>query len=381
MSAQVFPWMQPQLAALLAGGPLPHALLLRGPQGIGKRDFARALAQSLLCATPAPGGLACGECQSCRWFVQPGEKDEQDTGAPAHPDYREVVPEALSADAADGDDKDKEKGEKRKPSAEIRIEDIRELQDFISLSSHQGRGRVTVVYPAEAMNANAANALLKNLEEPPPGMHFLLVSHRPERLLPTILSRCRQVALAGPDAATAHAWLKTQGIKEELVLLSLAQSGQAPLAALELARQAGSAGEWWGERKALLDGMAVGARGAELFDALGLAERLRECPPPRLLNWLQRWAHDLMLAEAGGAPRYNPDYAQAVAATAARIPAAARARYYRALTREQRVANHPLNARLALERLLLSYAALLRGADDFRDLDRVLENPETEGMF
>lgn len=375
----VYPWLQPQLAALLARKPLPHALLLRGPQGIGKRDFARVLAQSLLCATPAAGGLACGACQSCRWFAQPAGEGEEHSGAPSHPDYREVVPEALSAEAAESEDKDK--GEKRKPSAEIRIEDIRVLQDFISLSSHQGRGRVTVIYPAEAMNANAANALLKNLEEPPPGMHFILVTHRPERLLPTILSRCHQVGLAGPDAHTAQTWLKAQGIKDELARLSLAQSGQAPLAALELAQQAGSAGEWWGERKALLDGMSAGARGAELFDALGLAERLRECPPPQLLGWMQRWAYDLMLADAGAGPRYNPDHAQAIAATAARVPATARARYYRALTREQRVANHPLNARLALERLLLSYAALLRGVEDFRDLDRVLEKPETEGML
>ena len=91
-----------------------------------------------------------------------------------------------------------------KPSAEIRVDQIRELSDFLYLGSHRGRRRVAIVHPAESMNVHAANALLKGLEEPPAGAMFLLVAHHPARLLATIRSRCVVAAVPRPGEAAGR---------------------------------------------------------------------------------------------------------------------------------------------------------------------------------
>jgi DNA polymerase-3 subunit delta' len=344
MAVAVYPWHQPQWRELLQHkAALPHALLFRGREGIGKLDFVRKLAQSLACESPAADGAACGACQSCRWFAASG-----------HPDYRELQPEALrSAEFQSGELDSAESGQpsagKRKPSKEIRVEEVRDLQDFINLTAYRRGGKTIVFYPAETLNLNAANALLKNLEEPPPSTRFMLVSHRPSYLPATIISRCQQIALPTPQAATAEQWLREQGVANPA--LSLAQTGNAPLAALALDDE-----EFWTQRKALLGSLA-----APKLDALTLAERVREFPVGRLLGWLQRWTYDLLSARSGGKVRYNPDFETALSGIAGRLRAADIACYHRQLVRQQRSVNHPLNPRLFIEQLLLSYAALLRG--------------------
>lgn len=334
MPVAVYPWHQRQWQEILQRKTaLPHALLFKGKEGIGKFDFVRKLALSLACVTSAADGAACGACQSCRWFA-----------AGNHPDYREMLPEAMRPAGveealADG----------RKPRQEIIVDQVRELQDFINLTANHLNGKTIVVYPAERLNVNAANALLKNLEEPPPSTRFMLVAHRPSYLPATIISRCQQVVLPTPPAAAAEQWLREQGIADPA--LSLAQTGNAPLAALTL-----DDGEFWTQRKALLDSLA-----SSKLDALALAEQVREFPVGRLLGWLQRWTYDLLSAKSVGRVRYNPDFEQALTRIAARLGAADIARCHRALVRQQRSVNHPLNARLFIEQLLLSYAALLRG--------------------
>lgn len=340
MPLSVHPWHLPAWQQLLARREaLPHALLLSGRQGIGKLDFARALAQSLACETPAPDGAACGACRSCRWFT-----------TAAHPDYREVCPEAMRTAGGDGEEgavADSEPA-KRKPSQDIRIDDVRALQEFIFLTAHQGRGKTILLHPAETLNVSAANALLKNLEEPPAGTRFLLVAHRPGELPATIRSRCQQVVLPTPSLEAGERWLRAQGVAEPA--LSLAQAGNAPLLALALNEAA-----YWQERKALLDGLSGRS------ETLALAEALRDVAPARLLGWLQRWSYDLLSLCCGGPVRFNPDYRQALARVAATLRATELARYHRRLLAEQRVVSHPLNARLYIEHLLLGYAALLRG--------------------
>jgi len=335
MAVAVYPWHEPQWRELLQRrAALPHALLFRGREGIGKLDLVRKLAQSLACESSAADGAACGACQSCRWFA-----------SSSHPDYRELQPEALRSAEAN-----ELSGGERKPSQYISVEDVRDLQDFINLTAHRrGGGKTIVFYPAEAMNANAANALLKNLEEPPPGTRFMLIAHRPSYLPATIISRCQQIALPTPQVAAAGQWLLEQGIADPA--LSLAQTGNAPLAALAL-----EDGEFWTQRKALLESLA-----APKLDALTLAEQVREFPVGRLLGWLQRWSYDLLSARSGGKVRYNPDFETALTRIAGSLRAADVASFHRQLVRQQRSVNHPLNARLFIEQLLLSYAALLRG--------------------
>ncbi|MBI4190720.1 MAG: DNA polymerase III subunit delta' [Betaproteobacteria bacterium] len=336
MPVAVYPWHQRQWQEILQRkAALPHALLFKGREGIGKLDFVRKLAQSLACESPAADGAGCGTCQSCRWFA-----------AGNHPDCREMLPEAMRPAGVE-----KAIADGRKPRQEIIVDDVRDLEVFINLIANHRNGKTIVVYPAEALNVNAANALLKNLEEPPPSTRFMLVAHRPSYLPATIISRCQQVVLPTPPAAIAERWLGEQGMAEPA--LSLAQTGNAPLAALAL-----DDAEFWTQRKALLGGLA-----ASRVDPLALAEQIGEFPLGRLLGCLQRWTYDLLSAKSTGRVRYNPDFETALTRIAASLRAADIARFLRALVHQQRSVNHPLNPRLFIEQLLLSYAALLRGED------------------
>ncbi|MCW5604010.1 MAG: DNA polymerase III subunit delta' [Burkholderiales bacterium] len=329
-------WFKSELAGLLGQKDrLAHALLLKGPRGIGKQDFGMALAQGLLCEQPGPEGMACGSCNACVWLT-----------AGAHPDLRILAPETGGETDPESD------GGAKKPKASpwISVEQVRGLHDFIHVSSHRGGRKVIVVSPAEALNANAANALLKNLEEPPARTHFILISHRPHRLPRTIISRCRQLSLGLPDPAAALAWLREQGVAEPEV--ALAQSSGAPLLAL-----AASEGGELTERRNVLRHIADPD-----FDPLAAAEALRDLPLERFIGWMQKWTHDIVSQRMLGSIRYNPDMARELALVARRTDPLAALRLHRKLVREQRNIHHPLNARLYLESVLAAYAAVVNPA-------------------
>ena len=316
-------WHQREFERLLAAKPrLPHALLIRGPRGIGKLVFARALAQALLCEEPAASGDACCACRACAWF---------ESGS--HADYRQVEPESENTEAEEG----------ARKSTAISVEQIRALPDFINLSSHRGGSKAIVIHPAEMLNVSAANALLKSLEEPPPHTHFLLVTHRPHQLLPTIRSRCQHIALSAPDAASATAWLAESGLDEPE--LALAHFGHAPLLALDMNET-----EYWGTRAAFMRQLTA----AEL-DVLGAAAAVQDFPVPHVIAWLQKWSYDLVHFAAVGRVRYNPDYGSAIARVAARAERIALSRFHREMVLLQRVAHHPLSPRLFIEDVLLAY--------------------------
>jgi DNA polymerase III subunit delta' len=330
----VLSWHEPSFGRLVAGrSRLPHALLFHGRKGTGKLLFARSLAQILLCEATMSSGTACGQCPACGWFASGN-----------HPDFRQIEPDSLAEQGAEGSDG------KRKPSLQIRIEQIRDLPDFINMSSHRGRAKVMLIHPAETLNANAANALLKSLEEPPSGTYFLLVAHRVHYLPPTVRSRCQQMALPGPEPEAAREWLKGEGVPDPA--LALAQTGNSPLLALELAGR-----DYWKNREFLLGGISERA-----FDPLSLAEQMRDYPVQDILNWLQKWTFDLIFRKSSGKVRYNPDYEDSLSSLAARIDMVKALRFHRELVRLQRVISHPFNVRLLLEQLLLDYASLLDGA-------------------
>lgn len=327
----ILPWHETEFERLMAGkNRLPHALLIHGRQGIGKLAFARAMAQALLCENPTNSGAACNACPACGWFESAN-----------HPDFRLLEPESL------GEGTEEEQGGGKKPSLQITVDQVRELADFINITSHRGGPKVILIHPAEALNINAANALLKGLEEPPGGTFFLLVAHRFHYLFPTIKSRCRQLQLPGPEPSTAIEWLRTQGIADPG--LALAQTGNAPLIAQRLAGQ-----EYWEQRGFLLRRLAD-----RTFDPLLVAEQIRDYPVQEVASWLQKWTYDLIFQKFLGTVRYNPDYAETIHAHAARIETLSALRFHRETIRLQRVINHPLNPRLLLEQLLLDYAALI----------------------
>ncbi|MCQ0030825.1 DNA polymerase III subunit delta' [Burkholderia glumae] len=339
----IYPWQTDdwdRLQALRAHWP--HALLLHGQAGIGKLRFAQHLAQGLLCESPQGNGEPCGTCPACTWFGQGN-----------HPDYRIVLPEALAGEApgaaAEEPKADADEGGKktRTPSKEIKIEQVRGLLDFVGVGSHRGGARVVVLYPAEALNVAAANALLKTLEEPPAGVVFLLVSARLDRLLPTIVSRCRQWPMTVPSHAAAVAWLEAQQVGDAAALL--AEAGGAPLAALALASDEHRPLRDW-----TLAQLAAGAR----CDPFACGESLQKLPVPLVLGWLQRWLYDLLAERCAGRPRYFPAQRDALARCAAALDAEAFTRFMKTVTRQRMVENHPLNARLVFEELFLGYRAL-----------------------
>ena len=235
------PWIAESLQRTLAHSEA-HALLIHGPSGVGQFELAQALAAAWLCesATTPLVERPCGTCPSCRLIA-----------ARSHPDLVVVVPdamrEALGWNAAEGE----EGGEssKKKPSKEIRVEAVRGAIEFATTTSARGRGKCLVLHPAERLNPIAANAFLKTLEEPPGEARFLLCTSAPDRLLPTIRSRCQSIALPVPPREQAEAWLATRGVEEPGVLL--AASGGQPEEALalvargigreDLARPAGAA--------------------------------------------------------------------------------------------------------------------------------------------
>lgn len=210
MNVQVLPWheaMWNRVSEARRAGRLAHALLISGPAGLGKRDFARRLAASLLCESPADAqGTPCGHCRGCTQF-----------GAGTHPNLI-WIQRGLN----------REGKEKR----DISIEQMREVMERLSLSSHYGQARVVVVDPADALNTNGVNAVLKTVEEPPPGIHILLLSERPMALAPTLRSRCQRLSFSLPDPAQAQSWLraKVPGID---AAAALQDAGGAPLSALE----------------------------------------------------------------------------------------------------------------------------------------------------
>ncbi|HEY4073784.1 MAG TPA: DNA polymerase III subunit delta' [Herbaspirillum sp.] len=342
MSDSLYPWQLEswrQLQQLRAR--LPHAILLYGAQGIGKTHFAEAFAQSLLCEAPLPDGHACGTCVACGWFLQQN-----------HPDFRRVRPEALDDDAgtegADGEEKKTAKAAKT-PSKEIKIDQIRALADFMNVSTHRSGMRVVVLYPAEALNNASANALLKTLEEPPPNTIFLLACNRLDRLLPTILSRCRKFALALPSQDEALLWLKQQDLKDADVWL--AEQGGAPLAALDAAHAEG---------REMLDELLAFLQAPTIERALKTAERMQKTPVVQSVGWTQRWLYDLLSSQMASVVRYYPRHKRELTALADKLETHTLLAALKQLNERRAIADHPLSAKLFIEDMLLAYTALFR---------------------
>ena len=328
------PWLHAPLQRALA--QRAHAQLIHGPEGVGQFELALAIAHHALCeTTDAAGPRPCGLCAGCRLLA-----------ARQHPDLRVLLPAALraalaEADADGADDTgDAGAGEgggeasgrstRARPSREIRVDEVRAAIEWTRTSASRGRGKLLLLHPAQALNAVAANALLKTLEEPPAGVRLLLTCADPQALLPTLRSRCQRIALALPLHTDALAWLRARGLADAEVLLAVA--GSRPDGALALHAEGFDA-----ERCARLP-RAVAAGDASVFAGCGVA---------RTVDLLQRLAHDLLASAAGGPPRFF---------AAASLPAvgspAALNDWAAALARTARHAEHPWHAPLLVESLV-----------------------------
>ncbi len=244
---EVYPWHAPVWTTLTADlERLPHALLLQGPAGLGKHEFALRLAATLLCTQPK-AETACGHCHNCQLLA-----------AGTHPDLKLVMPE-----------------EDRRG---IVIDQIRALGSFLALRPHTAARKVAVLSPADSMNLNAANSLLKILEEPPLGSVLLLVASQPARLPATIRSRCQRLAFQVPERGLALNWLKGREGGDAAAAL-LDEAGGAPLLALARVRD-----DFPAKRETLLRDLDRLLAGGE--DPVACAQRWKGLGAIACVEWL-----------------------------------------------------------------------------------------------
>jgi DNA polymerase-3 subunit delta' len=257
---ETLPWHEAlwtRMRASREAGRIAHAMLLAGPRGVGKRMFANRLASWLLCETG--GADPCSRCRSCR-LLQAG----------SHPDFFRLQPEEDKRD--------------------ISIDAVRELSERLALTSNHRGLRVAVIEPADSLNLNGVNALLKTIEEPPAGSHLLLISERPMMLAATLRSRCQILRFGVPPFEQALAWLR--GRKPEAAETLLAQAHGAPLRALELIDSgAHEQRAEWARR------LAAVATGHE--SPLALAAGIDKPSAQAFLEWLLAWALDLQKTRLG----------------------------------------------------------------------------------
>lgn len=326
------PWQRNLRLSFAAGRDRAHhAWLVAGPRGLGKRTLALHLARDLLCESPTADALACGNCDGCRYVA-----------AGTHPDLRLIEPWRIEPDGT------------RVAVQEIGIDAIRDLTGFTQITSHRRGVRVAIVAPAERLTVEAANALLKTLEEPPAGTILVLVSHLPGRLLATVASRCLRIPAPRPSPAEAIAWLAGQGIATPD--LALAYAGGAPLAALRIAAdgQSGERAHWFDAlaRPERLEAIAMGAR----IDAADKPDRKARLE--LVLDALAAWTEDLARVAGGGAPRRLPGRADALGALAPRVAGVDLCRYHRSIVHQRAHVARPLNPRLVAESLVDAYREL-----------------------
>ena len=317
MSETVLPWHIAQwqlLQNLRESGRLPHAILLSGPEGIGKRRFARVLMQALVCGAPTGEG-ACSQCRECRFGLE-------------HPDLHTVT-------APEG-------------KKQIAVDQVRELVEICNKTAHSAGGRKVIqIFPADAMNNSTANALLKTLEEPSGDTILILVSDAPARLLPTIRSRCRQMAFPVPERSLALNWLQVMISDDTQAVACLDEMGGRPLAAKALFEQDGLA-----LRRHCDEALTSWAAGQKTLSET--SELLLERELEFLLDWLTQRFHSLFRsAMVGQEDQLTTPWRQWVTRPATRISLQLDAALEMRAQLQRGVA---LNKRLALETFLINWA-------------------------
>ena len=345
----VHPWNAARAKALVRErARLPHALMICGQKGLGKNTLALWLAQHLLCTQPTGDNDVCGQCQNCRLFV-----------AGSHPDLHVLQPEAtykaspgvLAQYAQRYAPADKSKDSK--DSTVIRIDQIRALIENVQTRAQIAPCKVVLLSPADSMNVNAANSLLKLLEEPPSDSYLVLVADRPARLPATIRSRCARIDVHIPAPAVALAWLAGQGLDENEARLLLDLTRGAPCAAQTLAHS-----EFFLQRAALLDDMENMMSGQG--DPLSCATRWKSLGAEPCLHWLLGFLSDLIRTRMQGVSThlYNPDSQTRLQALEKRLDLKQLFHFSETVVRARVLLGGPLDEQLILEDTLIRWNKL-----------------------
>ncbi|HTM63323.1 MAG TPA: DNA polymerase III subunit delta' [Gammaproteobacteria bacterium] len=322
----IYPWQEKQWQQLwqsVQGGRLPHALLLSGMAGTGKSAFAIHAAQALLCQNVSNAGDVCGSCHHCRLVI-----------TQAHPNIYYVSPE--------------------KDGHAIKVDQIRELSEFVQQSSLKGAHRFVIINPAHSMNMNAANALLKTLEEPASGAVIILISDQISHLPATIRSRCQRILFQRPDQQIALKWLRSQQTTDQMQpekLLRLAHG--APLAALSLIQD-----DIMPLRDDIFQSLLKLAE--KRIDPLTLAAKWQKLDPVKWMDMISAWAADLVRLQFGAKTTQltNQDYEGMLNSCAKRMPVKCNLRLLEDVLGAQRQmqAGINFNKQLLLESVLIRWA-------------------------
>lgn len=319
------PWQETHWEQLLSSKEqdhMPHGLLLRGPQGTGKAQFALALAQFMLCSEPT-GGVACGRCKSCQLLK-----------AGTHPDLLLVEPE--------------EEGKA------IKIDQIRHVLDFSSKSAQFSGYRVILICPAEGMNVNASNALLKCLEEPGADTLIVLVTHQISGVLATIRSRCQSIDFPIPEQKQALPWLSDVVGDQAKADQLLRVANGAPLAAVQLNDR-----DWLKEREVIVKSWLAVYQGK--LDPVKAAETWQSMSLIEIINWLLAWQIDFnRYCAAGEGVVVNQDLIPFFQAMKAQINPAKSHEFYDYLqgVRGMLVSQVNPNLQLLIEDLLIRWSQI-----------------------
>lgn len=298
-----------------------HAYLFIGPEGVGKETVALSFARALLCSRPA-GGDACGVCRTCRQ-MQSGN----------HPDFYSAGPGGAS----------------------IKIEQIREIQRRVPYRSYQGGRKLFIIRQAESMTAEAANCLLKTLEEPPEGTVFILITARPQLLPPTIISRCQQVFFKNiPLPELIEGLVALHGMAKEGALLPAALSGGSMGKAL-----AYTSGSFQEKRQAIYRFLKALEESGPC-EALDMAEKVTESRENAsfTLEILSCWYRDLMVYRETGETGllFNPDQAEVIKRESERFETTTLLEIIESIDSAKNKIETNINTRLVLETLFLRLA-------------------------
>ncbi len=279
----IYPWQKRQWQQLLQQrqqNRLAHALLFQGPAGTGKKHFALELARALLCRQPADTGFACGKCESCTLI-----------SAGTHPDLRLLKPTPPASSTSNN------------PVLSIKIDALREMYRALSQTSQFGGYRTAVIEDADKMPVQAANSLLKTLEEPGRDTLLILVSSHTHHLPVTIRSRCQSIRFQVPETETAIEWLSESGVNQAGTALKLAHG--APLRARDYIENHVE------ERDLLVKALNAASNGEA---SIHYAQKLAQMPRDYLLIWLLDWVSDLgrLLTCGSGVELVNEDQRRAL---------------------------------------------------------------------
>ena len=323
MMDSIYPWFKDAWIAIHENKKLPHALIFKGREGIGKYNFAIKFAKSYLCQKPLSNHLPCEACSSCEWFPD------------SHPDFKHIAP------IENEDDESLKRKTVRKKN--ILIDQIRGLSEYLELSVHQENGRrIVLIEPADSLNQAASNALLKILEEPPENTLFILVTSQTQKLIATIRSRCQLLDLRGPSLDEARSFLIDQKITDEDNLLSY--TGGSPFNAIkELENQS--------ERETIIQLLSQGHN----IDITKVNYAILTQGLDWTLNMIQKWVFDLLLSLHTQQNYYFKNEEKCIHSQAKQINLDTLLLFTNELNELKKIASHPINQELQLQNIFIKY--------------------------